>query len=367
MKNKILYGICGIGSGHSQRQLPIILELAKDSEIVIFAYDFSFEFYTKYFDKNENIVVVEVAVPFYVSNGNGIDFTATEKLERNKKDYKSINELAFERVSKTIGTPDLVISDYEPICAQYAYKNNIQLITIDQQSKYLSGIFEESINGINFKDEVDRLRMFFPKATARIVCSFFNFDVNKNAEELLIFAPIIKNEIRGISNNVIDNSNILVYLSPQYNLDQTVSDMVGIFSAIPSINFNVFKAGEISAPLSQNVHLYDYGDQKFMDILEKCSGIISTAGHTLLSEAMYLGKPVYSIPLPLYEQQKNALIIEQNKFGIKRDGVTPEDVGYFIDNLLNFRNNIKKDTTVLVRGDGKTPIIEYIRKNLLKP
>jgi hypothetical protein len=41
-----------------------------------------------------------------------------------------------------IGKPDLVISDYEPISAQYAYASGTPLVTIDQQSKYLVGDYE---------------------------------------------------------------------------------------------------------------------------------------------------------------------------------------------------------------------------------
>jgi UDP:flavonoid glycosyltransferase YjiC (YdhE family) len=35
---KILYGVCGIGMGHTYRQLPLLDELAIDNRIVLFVY-----------------------------------------------------------------------------------------------------------------------------------------------------------------------------------------------------------------------------------------------------------------------------------------------------------------------------------------
>ncbi len=45
-KRKILYGICGIGTGHTYRQLPIVEHfVGKGDRLVIFAYGESLDFY----------------------------------------------------------------------------------------------------------------------------------------------------------------------------------------------------------------------------------------------------------------------------------------------------------------------------------
>lgn len=46
-KAKILYGVCGIGMGHTYRQLPLLDNLAAEAEIVLFAYGESLAFYSK--------------------------------------------------------------------------------------------------------------------------------------------------------------------------------------------------------------------------------------------------------------------------------------------------------------------------------
>ena len=64
-KKKILYGIAGIGLGHTYRQLPIIEYLAKKYLLVIFAYDKSYEFYSSHFKNRKSVYVERVAVPFF--------------------------------------------------------------------------------------------------------------------------------------------------------------------------------------------------------------------------------------------------------------------------------------------------------------
>ena len=364
-KYKILYGVCGIGNGHAQRQLPLIEYFSSKAQIVIFAYDTSFDFYSKYFEGKPEITVLNVAVPFYVGNKEGIDFEATEKLESNKKDYTSINEKAVTQAEEIIGLVDLVITDYEPISAQYAYKHKIPLITIDQQSKYLAGDFPTELGGETYADEVARLKLFFPEATVRIACSFFNLEKKINSEDVIIVPPVLKESVLNMQHTLSSTTTILVYLSSQREFPQSLEQISLICSLSPEVDFHIFAANLNEEPAYQNVTFYKHGDSKFYDVLKKCSGIVSTAGHTLLSEAMYLGIPVYAIPLPVYEQQMNAEIIDRNKFGIKSGTFSREKLKYFISNISEFKNFIQIDTGVLLRGDGREHIIKLIEEKWL--
>src|SRR6185312_2569606 len=92
-----------------------------------------------------------------------------------------------------------------------------------------------------------------------------------------------------------------------------------------------------------NIKIYEHGDASFHEALATCNGIVSTAGHTLLSEAMSLGIPVYAIPLPVYEQHMNAHIIEENKFGISRPRFEAEALEGFLQNLPQYAKAIAAD------------------------
>ncbi len=357
---KILYGVCGIGNGHTQRQLPLIEYFSKKNKIVIFAYDTSFDFYLDYFKDNPLVTVLEVAVPFYVGDKDGIDLEATKNLPSNKKDYDAINGKAMAAAEKIIGTPDVVITDYEPVSAQYAYKHQAPLITIDQQSKYLAGKFPSELHGQTYADEVARLKMFFPTAIVRIACSFFDVTRKKDGENVLMVPPIIKSSILYMKNSPEEPASILVYFSSQRELQQNLDDVAFILSEIPEVQFHIFASSIDNQNEYKNVHFYKHGDNRFGEVLRKCSGIVSTAGHTLLSEAMYLGIPVYAIPFPLYEQQMNAEVVHKNMFGIRSETINKRDLENFIKNIPQYRDSIKRDKKILLRGSGEQKIITVV-------
>jgi uncharacterized protein (TIGR00661 family) len=357
---KILYGVCGIGNGHTQRQLPLIEHFSKENQIVIFAYDSSLDFYSKHYKDNPSVTVMEVAVPFYVGNKDGIDLEATKKLPSNNKDYDGINSKAIAAAEKIMGMPDVVITDYEPISAKVAYGHKVPLVTIDQQSKYLTGEFPKELHGQTYADEVARLKMFFPTAAARIACSFFDVVKKKDGEDVVMLPPIIKDSVLNMKNEPVWPVSILVYFSSQKEFPQNLSDIALVLSKISNVQFHIFAPNIDGVKERENVHLYKHGDNHFGEVLRTCSGIVSTAGHTLLSEAMYLGIPVYAIPLPVYEQQMNAEVIDKNGFGIRSESINEADLDDFIENIPKFRDSIEQDTRILLRGSGKEKIIDAV-------
>lgn len=375
---KILYGVCGIGMGHTHRQLPLLDALSRDNRIVLFAYGESLRFYKEHFAGSERVTIVPVAVAFYAGNAEGLDFAETaRRIKASGIDYQAINLAAMEAAQKLIGKPDLVISDYEPVSAQYAYACGAPLVTIDQQSKYLAADFSRVLRGQTCLDEVARLRLFFPQAAARIACSFFAVpqDGKAEAEKVLFYPPIIKPEIVRLKElrdkgrgNGGDSQSVLVYISSQREFVQDMDEVMAVLSQAPQYCFHLF-VKELPAQLSlsapANVKLYRHGDRRFPDVLGECRGLITTAGHSLLSEAMYLGIPAYLIPLAVYEQQMNAHVVAENGFGICAEALTAPLLGQFLAGLPACAEAIASDKTVLVRGSGEGPILEFLRSRYL--
>jgi uncharacterized protein (TIGR00661 family) len=360
-ETSILYGVCGIGNGHTNRQLPIIEHYSQSAKIMIFAYGESLQTLSDRFGNHPNIKISEIAVPYYVSSKTGLDFLATLEHPFNQNiDFHGINIKAMSEAESFIGKPNVVISDYEPVSAQYAYATNSPLITIDQQSKYLKGSFPKELNGTTYADEVARLMMFFPKVEKRIACSFFSVPENGDVRaDVEVVAPILKSSILNLQRNKSLRQSLLVYLSSQKDIDQPMEEMFDAFETNPDMDFNIFTKQDLSSIKikARNINTYQHGDRRFSNVLSSCHGIISTAGHSLLSEAMFLGIPVYAIPLGLYEQQMNAHVIGENKFGIVVPSIISETVQSFIKGLPEFESNIANDKKVLLR---QTKVEDFI-------
>lgn len=355
----VLYGICGIGNGHFYRQLPIITKLLdiKQLRIIFFAYQNSLSLLKKHFSANPNVHIFEVNVPYYKGDTVGLNFQETKQLNRNFN--FDINFEAFSLVQKTTPTVDLVISDYEPFSAQLGYAYNAPVVTIDQQSKFFTRNTPESINGFTCTDEIMRLGMFFPKAT-RLACSFFNVEP---ANDVQVYPPILRNELKEFNLFSINNK-IVVYLSAQDGFFQEKEDFIAILRKFENTTFDVYLKDAIRAEVC-NINIYPHGCASFDTNLTTCSAVIATAGHSLLSECMFLKKPVYAMPMQLYEQQLNAKIIGDNNLGVNRNALFAPDLEYFIKSLEEYRYNIET-TNSLNRGDGLHGILKSVQSLLHK-
>ena len=367
---KILFGVSGIGNGHANRETPIIEELAKENRIMIFAHDDSLTVLTDRFGDNKNVTLVPVGLTFVVGSPTGLDFGATAHLRQNQ-DIESFRK-SFEALDKIVrdwGKADLVVTDYEPISAQYAYAYKVPLVTSDQQSKFLFGDFPVTLGGFTYEDEVKRLSMFFPKADKRIACSFFRVAPKKGADDILVVPSTIREAVRSLRKNRAGKElDILVYISSARDFVQTPEEIVEVLENQEAV-FHMFvppKEIERYKKVSPaNCRIYQHGDPRFLTIMAGARGIISTAGHSLLSEAMYLGIPVYAVPVAPYEQHLNAWAISENNFGVSETKITKEKLSEFIDNLERFEKNIQEDESVLLRGNGQEEIVNYLKKNFL--
>lgn len=376
-KAKILYGVCGIGMGHTYRQLPLLDNLAQEAEIVLFAYGESLAFYSKHFAGNPNVHIVRVSVPFYYGNADGLDMGKTRQGiiddERRGIHHWRINMDARNRMHDLIGKPDLCISDYCPMTARMAYATGAPLVTIDQQSKYLIGDYTETLGGTTCKDEVERLRLFFPEADLRLACSFFRVPLSADArEEVTILPPIIKPaivDLKARRDTGKQSNTVVVYISSQREFVQPLEEVLGVLAGVPEFNFNVYvkelpEAFAANSPA--NVKLRRHGDPRFLDHLAACRALISTGGHSLVSEVMFLGIPAYLIPLAVYEQQVNSHIVGRSNFGVCAENVSLPELRSFLANLDGYAENIRRDDKVLVRGSGEAAILGLLKERFLK-
>lgn len=365
-KHKILWGILGVGNGHTYRQLPLIEHFLKNSQIIIFASKSAYTFYSKKYAHHPHVRVLRVAPAYYPDSKSGIDFAQVEKLPINTaENLLAINTRALAQAQKIMGKPDLVISDYEPISAMYAYSQNSPLITIDQQSKYLYGDFPKVIKGLNYLGEDARLRMFFPKADLRIACSFFRVQRRENfSAKVTICPPVLRERILHMK-RIPEKDTILIYLSAIENYKRFIHILNEYSKNHSTITFHIFADG-ITRLNTANKHiiLHEPEGEKFLELLGKCSGIISTSGHTLVSEAMYLGIPVLLLPRNQYEAYMVTRIITQNKFGISHHTLSEKVISRFLNNLVSYQRNIARDKKILLRKPGQEIIIKLIEKKL---
>lgn len=370
MNKSLLFGVLGVGKGHLYREMPIIEHYLNTANIAIFSSGDAYSILKRKFEASDNVRVIDTRWPYFIDGENGIDFAGSISYPRNKEtNFFEMASRAMQEAQDFIGTPDLVIADYEATAAQLAYAKGAKLITLDQQSRFLVGDFPIELRGTNFIAERDRLRMFFPKADKRLICSFYNFE--KNTDEAIVIPPILRGKIVNLERTQGKKSGeILVYFS-ELSVEE-IQKYVLLFkesmNVAPSYSYSIYARG-ISAlsPLSESgrISLHEPNEDSFIRELESAEGVICTAGHNLISEAMYLGLPILAIPRRQYEAILCGNIIEEHNFGLSApDGLSDTIIQEFLKNLAKYSENILADKSFLNRRDGKEVAISEIEKLL---
>jgi hypothetical protein len=98
-----------------------------------------------------------------------------------------------------------------------------------------------------------------------------------------------------------------------------VEELLAWQSRRPEVELHCFSAGSEVGEVQPNFHRHTIAADRFLEYMGRCKGLITTAGFESVAEAMLLGKPVLTVPLPRhYEQVCNAIDAEKAGAGVYR-------------------------------------------------
>lgn len=362
---KILVGVCGIGIGHSTRQYELIKRLvARGHQVRVLTFSQGIDFF-----QDEGVECYKVWVPFIKFKGGRMDYTSVIKQNfKNLPKGLRRNRIVRNRLGQDRFIPDICISDYEPVTAQMAYRWKKPLVLIDQQSKFWEFSFE-SINGYSCLEEKKRLNLFFPKYTRRFITTFYKLPVSSE-HGVSVVAPIIRSDIKMYKGQVRKNNHVLVYFSEygSVGIEQSRKELLNLFMKFPGYQFTYYTNGVLetdSDSVYPNVQLCSLNRESFCKSLASASAVITTAGHTLLSEAIYLGIPCYVIPLGTFDQHYCAKFIQENELGYSSYHVTVDELGQFLSSLARYESNISTNEKLLIDEDPLQAIIQYLEAEVV--
>jgi uncharacterized protein (TIGR00661 family) len=310
---KILYGIQQTGNGHITRSVKMINALRFRGitvDVIVSGHN------------------SQIDLPFPIKDsfkGLTLKYTKTGNVSWLNTCLKSNIPKLIANSFYDISEYDLVISDFEPISAWSAKLSNKPCIGLGNQYS----IQYEKIP----KQENDGVSDFFLKNFAPC-----DLPIGIHYEEFdnSIFQPIISDEI--IDKKIKDKNFYLVYLP---NVKDEI--IINIISKFRDHKFKIYTKIVNENLKLNNVIFKKIDRESFSKDLLNCSGIITASGFSTTSEALYLGKKLWSIPIKKHYEQLS------NSMALKQIGVYTED--FSKDNLkewLLIDNEVKyvwKDPT----------------------
>lgn len=279
---KVLYGIQCTGNGHITRSVEVINELKKHVKVDVLTSgshsEIPLPFPTKYKLKG---------LSYHFGKRGGFDLTKTLS---NNNIYRFMQEV------KRVPTEDydFVITDFEPVTAWSAKRNDVYCVGLSNQSTLL----EKSVPTPN-------TILPFSKTFIKAFCPVdkpYGLSYKKYADNL--FFPPIRDEIRQLKPT---SENYYVVYIPFYS-DKRI---LKIFTQLKNTQWKVFSKHTKFAYTIGNVSVQPIENELFVKSLESCAGIVCSAGFGTTSEALYLNKKLLVIPMKgQFEQKCNAKILK---------------------------------------------------------
>lgn len=279
---KILYAIQATGNGHVSRAREIIPYLKKHGTVDLLLSGTQAEV-----GLGHDVKYQFNGFGFVFGENGGVDFLKTWKQFDTLQFLRDIRKLPVHQY-------DLVINDFEPVCAWACKLKRKRNIALSHQSAFVSGKTPQ-IEGFHWGKVI--MNNYAP-TNAHVAFHFKRYDD-------FIHTPVIRSEIRNLKNE--NRRHYTVYL-PAYS-DGFIINQVKKFD---HIKWEIFSKHSKHHYFDENVEVLPINNEKFQESLAGCEGFLTGGGFEGPAEALFLKKKLLAVPMKnQYEQQCNALALEQ--------------------------------------------------------
>jgi uncharacterized protein (TIGR00661 family) len=303
---RILYGVMGDARGHVNHAIVMSGELPE--------HEFVFVGGGAVLDlRKMGYEVEEVPVLGTLYKNNMVDVRATLL---NAAHVFTMRHKIIARVCDIIKNydPDLILVDYEYFTPLAAKKLGIQSISLDHQHVITHCRFDiPREERLSYRMTSFPVKHLFSEASKYIILSFFQLPV-VDSNKVEMTPPILRREILDISPT--DGEHVLVY--------QTSPTFHALFEVLAQIKRKFLIYGFGNRADYKNLEFKGFSREGFLNDLASAHYAITNGGHNVISESLFMGKPVFSFPIRnAYEQYINSYFLRKMQFGDYSLTLTP--------------------------------------------
>lgn len=332
---RILYGVVGEGMGHATRSRVVLRHLLHQGhEVQVVVSGRAHAMLAEEFPHVRRIhglalVYGENQVQkrkTFLANLNGLNVGLPDNM---KTWFKLVRE--FE--------PEVVISDFESWSYLYGRNRRIPVISIDNMQ-----VINRCAHGKLLKGHRKPYRLAktivkakLPGCAHYLVTTFFYPKVRKKRTTLV--PPILRDEVLAAKETARDDGHVLVYQSGESH-----GALVDVLRSFSDTKFRVYglRRDLKETETDGNITWRPFSQTGFIEDLATSRACIAGGGFSLMGEAVFLGKPMLSVPLVgQFEQTLNALWLERLNYGLYRKEVTQADVAELLARSDEFSAALK--------------------------
>ena len=327
-RKRIFYSICGEGMGHAIRSSVILEHLIKKHDVYIFSSDRAYKFLSEKFD---NVFEIGGFNTVYENNVVRTKKTFFKALKANPTNLKEGYNVLYKECKKI--KPNIIISDFENYSSMLSKLMNIPLISLDNIHMLTQCEYDYPPH--------HRADMLTAKAVTKsyilrpkrhIITTFF-YPPLKHPNMTALYPPVLREEIMKLKPEQGDH--VLVY--------QTAESSINLMEELKKLDYSFIVYGFNKDEVDGNLTYRAFNEEQIFEDMRTAKAIIVNGGFTMISEAIYLKKPIYSTPAHKnFEQILNGFYVEKLGFGEYHDDLDVKKIESFLNHLEKYQENLDK-------------------------
>lgn len=328
---RICYGVAGEGRGHATRVRSLVELLRGRHQVSIFASHDAFALLSRAYRGTEvevleipglrhgynrggrlsPLVTVAAAVPFLAQLPRQVQAVAVEVSRRS---------------------PDLIITDFEPILPRVAKLLGVPFVSLDHQRFLVDCDLSGLPPRLRWGAAALRLvvRAYYSGQSLTIISSFFQLPLKRRHRRTLQVGTLLRPELAQLTPE--DGDHLVAYLrrgpAPQ------------VVAALAQLQRPVRIYGAGDHPPVGYLTFHPVDERRFLADLASAKALITTAGNQVVGEAVAFRKPVFALPEHgNLEQEINAHFVEACGIGraLPPSRLTATHLQAFLEQLPRFR------------------------------
>lgn len=336
---RILYGVVGEGMGHATRSRVTIEHLlSRGHHVEVVVSGRAHEMLSKHFKGVHRIHGLHM---IYEDNEVKKTRTALSNLKgallpASLREGLPGNVRQWYEMAQTFA-PDAVISDFESWSYLFGKACGVPVISIDNM-QILSRCHHDdevfAVDPTSFLLAKGIVRGKLPHCYHYLITTFFYPPTKR--ERTTLIPPILRPEVLAAQPSREDH--VLVYQS-----GEGAESIASVLKQFGHQRFLVYgmRRGIAEAQIDGNLEHQPFSETRFVDHLASAKAVVAGGGFSLMGEAVYLRKPMLSVPLEgQFEQTLNAVYLEKLGYGLFRREIQPGDIDELLKRAPEFQSHL---------------------------
>jgi uncharacterized protein (TIGR00661 family) len=345
---RILYGVNGEGMGHATRSEVVIEDLLCDHEVKVMAAGAAFRYLSGRLGN-----VNEIFGPSFAMEQGEIRRWATVRhtvaslgRELPSSVHRWMHAVAQWR-------PDAVVCDFEPLSGIYARWARVALVCVDNihmvdRCRHDPEILEGAREDFRIARAVTHAMV--PTAGDYVIPTFFRPPLLRGRTDLV--PPIVRSAV--VDAEPVRGDHLLVYSDGSDALLGALHD-----TGIPCRVY-AMRDGPTEDQVDGAITFRPRSVDGFLADLASCRGVIAGGGFSLISETVFLRKPMMCSPLRgQFEQLMNARYLEREGYGICAEAMDERSLERFLERLDEIQERLDG-----YEQDGNKEALDVIRQRV---